>query len=156
MKDKQEVEEKPSDLAPEIMHALHAQAKREVDMIVTRLRRISAKELADEKVTAEINADHRMLGVIKALEPITAKRENDRLLFASRRACEACERSGTPQQLADEKERLEVYVSAQNGLAAGAVAAEKDLPAAIDAMLETWFSRSVARKKRQLREEHAA
>ncbi len=154
--DKQEKKSAQSDLAPEIMHALHAQSKREVDMVVTQLRRLNVKELEENRVTAELNADYRMLGVIKHLAPITANRENERLLAASRRACEACERSGTPQQLADEQERLGRYVSRKDSFAVAAATAEKELPGAVAAMLETWVSRSVARTKRRLKDEAAA
>lgn len=153
-KDKQADDQ--SELDPDIMNALRAQAKREVDMIVIQLRRLSVKELEENRNTAELNADYRLLGVIKHLAPITAKRENDRLLIASRRACEACERSGTPQQLADEQALLSGYEARRDKLASAAATAEKDLPSSVEAMLETRIAQSVARTKRRLRDENAA
>jgi hypothetical protein len=48
---------------------------------------------------------------LESLAADPSRKNWEKIVFQSRRAIEACQRSGTPTQLLEEQERLKVYLS---------------------------------------------
>lgn len=93
----------------EIKSAKSKQAQIQADTFRKSLRFMNNAELDAAMRDAEAEGDARKIKSIKAT--IDAKEASDRakIIRTSERCIEACRRSGTPQQLAEEEARLASY-----------------------------------------------
>ena len=93
----------------EVKAAQDGAARRKAEIFSASLRRMSNQELRAELATAEVAGDARAIKAIKATLAEKEVTDRQRIIRASERAIEACKRSGTPAQLAEEESRLEGY-----------------------------------------------
>jgi hypothetical protein len=84
-------------------------AKRKAEAFSLSLTRMTNEQLDAELRQAEFAGDARAMKAIKATREAKDARDRARIIRASKRAIEACERTGTEAQLKAEQARLASY-----------------------------------------------